>query len=224
MKYLEVRSFTHTKQVEFSVANVFNNRTLYWGEFEEDGAYRCFVVDMDCDCTESPREWDNLSTLAMCDKLRHLENKNKEAEVDKFESRLDELANGEMTREEFDKEYPIVLKIYAYSHGGLTLSTSPFSDPWDSGCAGLAFVSRATLEENLLTPKDAILNVKGEIEILDSWINGNVVGYRVFDEKGYEVDSCWDFILTDDYTPEDVIREYISDDAEIHNSIFERPL
>ena len=42
-------------------------------------------------------------------------------------------------RESFLKEY-IALPVYLYDHGGITISTSPFSCPWDSGFFGIIAV------------------------------------------------------------------------------------
>jgi len=44
------------------------------------------------------------------------------------------------------REDVYIQSLYLYDHSGITMSTSPFSCPWDSGQVGFAYVDRATVE------------------------------------------------------------------------------
>ena len=91
-----------------------------------------------------------------------------------------------------------------YDHGGITISTSPFSCPWDSGKIGVIFVSRKKVREEyswkVITNKrknQIIQYLKSEITTYDQYIRGDVYGYRVIDSDGEELDSCWGFFGED---------------------------
>lgn len=104
-------------------------------------------------------------------------------------------------KESFLRRY-IVVPVYLYDHSGLTVSTTPFSCPWDSGLFGILAVSldkvrkeygwkritaerRATIEGYLC----------GEIKTLDQYYTGEVYGFEVTpgnDDKDV-IESCWGF-------------------------------
>ena len=81
------------------------------------------------DDARSPREaYDNLGTLYTAHRRYRPEKEfDDHFDIDKvFEGHIGNF------RESFLKEY-IALPVYLYDHGGITISTSPFSCPWDSG-------------------------------------------------------------------------------------------
>lgn len=87
------------------------------------------------------------------------------------------------------REHYIILPVYAYVHSGMTISTSPFSCPWDSGQAGFIYVKKGTMGLDDEVLKDIL-----EYEIKDlAWhLEGLVWGYQVFQDDDL-VDSCWGF-------------------------------
>ena len=68
---------------------------------------------------ENPRDWDNFGHM-IC-----------------FHSRYTLGDKHEMTPEDarqlYDRKDVIALPLYLYDHSGITIRTSPFSCPWDSG-------------------------------------------------------------------------------------------
>lgn len=89
--------------------------------------------------------------------------------------------------------------IRAYIHSVITVSLGsgyPFNDPWDSGLAGVVYVTKekATAEFPRYGGRDLWLAcerlAKTEIETLDMYLTGQVYGY-VVKHKGVEVDSRW---------------------------------
>lgn len=117
----------------------------------------------------------------------------------------------------------VVVPVWGYSHGGLTLSagtrSGAYADMWDSGLAGLAYVRRDWARENLGEPAehetldDMIVRViGGEVDRYDAWANGDVFGAiaerrpvldedsdddRGEDDEWEEIDAVWGFIGDD---------------------------
>lgn len=102
------------------------------------------------------------------------------------------------------------LPLYMYDHSGITISTSPFSCPWDSGSVGFIFACKSTIDklwEGHKKPTKATLekDLKAEVEQYDMYIRGEVYGYGVVRENccsscGHTdivpvepYDSCWGF-------------------------------
>lgn len=98
-------------------------------------------------------------------------------------------------------EYPgVVLPLYLYDHSGITMNTSGFSCPWDSGQVGWIYVSyeKALKEygdfDKYANERECIeKHLKGEVKVYDDYLTGNVYGYTVLDEDDYIIDSCWGF-------------------------------
>ena len=150
----------------------------------------------------NPRKmFDNLGTLYTAHRRYRPEKEfDEHFDIDKvFDGRIGNF------RGSFLKEY-IALPVYLYEHSGTTVSTSPFSCPWDSGFFGIIAVPldkvrreygwksitaerRKRIEEYL----------QGEIKTLDDYYTGEVFGYRITpeDDDSNELDSCWGFYGTD---------------------------
>lgn len=93
----------------------------------------------------------------------------------------------------------IVLPVYMYDHSGLTIRTTPFSCPWDSGQIGIIHVSAenvrkefkvSRITEKIRAKVEDIL--RSEIEILDTYLRGDVWSYVIKDGDTV-VDSCSGF-------------------------------
>lgn len=111
----------------------------------------------------------------------------------------------------------VVLPVHAYIHGGITISTTPFSDRFDSGQLGWIFAggkevdafkeswSPAWREEYYAGKSDKeILEtfLVSEVKEYDDYLCGNVYGYEV-DIDGAVVESCWNYIGDEKYAEED---------------------
>lgn len=111
--------------------------------------------------------------------------------------------DGESIKEEIDdliKSGAVVLPLYLYEHSSMTMRTSAFSDPWDSGQVGFIYMERATILKEwggkLVTAKrraEAIARLLAEVEEYDQYLRGDVYGYVIEDEEGEHIDSCWGF-------------------------------
>lgn len=113
--------------------------------------------------------------------------------------------------EEFFKENPekdgITRKVYGYCHSGTVLKiaeSNPFHDPWDSGFAGLFYISKKDVREIFLCKhvtakieKIVEENMQGELETYNQWLAGETYGFRIVDANGNQLDSCWGFYGSD---------------------------
>lgn len=93
----------------------------------------------------------------------------------------------------------VVLPVYCYQHGNVTFRCSLFSDPWDSGMVGYAYMTTEQIIE-LGWPKgkrsrkkaaeEYIRHVVGEMA---AYANGDIYGFSIFDKDGEFVDGCGGF-------------------------------
>lgn len=99
---------------------------------------------------------------------------------------------------EFEKHF-IYIPIYAYEHGGITISAGKYSDPFDSGQIGIIFVSkrkvRKEFEKKAISPKTMNLVIdmlKQEILEYDKYLRGEYYRY-VISKDGEIVESVGRF-------------------------------
>lgn len=119
----------------------------------------------------------------------------------------------ELSQEERDEMFAVILPVYRMEHGNVAYSTGSFNDPWDSGQCGYIVMTREKAESEYIKDsveemvKKATERLKAEVEIYSHWANGDV--YEFIIEKAEEctccgnvqweqVDSCmgyygWDF-------------------------------
>jgi hypothetical protein len=140
------------------------------------------IYDDDLSCSESPRDWDPTGTIVTY--LR------REDFTDNWAPKLDtgDFGNLEDISKYLIKQEDavVILPVYALIHSGIQLSTEPFNSAMDSGQAGFIYATRenamATTNKKRLTKQvreqvEAIL--RGEIEALNTYINGEGFGYVI---------------------------------------------
>lgn len=164
--------------------------------FETDGKTVRIMVD---ESPESPREWDNLGVMVCFHRRYSLGDKDHGVRDSDFNGWNEMEAH---LRKE--KDAAIILPLYLYDHSGITMSTAPFSCPWDSGRVGLVYVTKAKLREEYgvkrigaATLRKAAKVLEAEVKTYDEFIRGEVYGYVVEDEGGNVLDSCWGFFGLD---------------------------
>lgn len=123
---------------------------------------------------------------------------------------------------EIEKAY-VVLPVYLLDHSGLSVSTTDFRDPWDSGQTGIIFASfdkiREEFEVEKITPeirRKAENMLNAEVELYDAYLNGECYGYELY-KNGELQDSCWGFIGSVDKACRD-IAEYLPDECKAMTS------
>jgi hypothetical protein len=171
--------------------------------FEHNGKTVKIFVDSE---PSNPRtEWDNLATFVCWHRRVNLGD-DQIAGCSASELREKVESGGE--------EILAILPLYLYQHSGMTISTTPFSCPWDSGQVGWAYVTKANAEKmgcigsykDQETGETKEYNaeffaeaIRGEVKTYDRYLTGEVYGYEVEDEKGDHLDSCWGFFDDIDY-------------------------
>lgn len=90
-----------------------------------------------------------------------------------------------------------MLPLYLYDHSGISMSTSKFGDPWDSGMVGLIYATRedaiaAWGECDDLEAK-VLACLESEVAEYDQYLCGDVYGFVVTNMATGENDSCWGF-------------------------------
>lgn len=151
---------------------------------------------------ESPREWDNLGTM-YCEHRRYTLG-DKKAEDIRDDGKLP------------FKDY-IILPLYGYDHGGLSISTTGFSCPWDSGQLGYIYVSKEKVRKEYswkVLTKARVNKIKeylrGEVKTYDQYLTGNVYNFVLEkvsmiatgdgeEELTEEIDSCCGFYGSDPF-------------------------
>ena len=116
----------------------------------------------------SPLEWDNLGVIACWHRRYNL------GHVQPKESPEEWLAANA-------PKGSIVLPLYLYDHSGITISTGPFSCPWDSGQVGYIVATPAKIREAFMVKRitrkvreRAEACLKQEIATYDDFLTGNV--------------------------------------------------
>jgi hypothetical protein len=119
----------------------------------------------------------------------------------------------------------IMLPLYLYDHSGITMNTTGFSDKWDSGMVGVIYVSKLKAQEEFNSLKDlherhpeygiklkenaeehATAILKGEVEVYDMYLTGQVYQYTINDEDGNCLGSLCDCYGLD-YTKQEAEAE-----------------
>ena len=144
------------------------------------------------DCADNPRNWSNWGKI-FCDNNRYINNET-DMDFDDFYS-----GNFEKDVKRLEKMGYIVFPLCVYDHSLVKIYIGDPCCQWDSGRIGFYLVDKKEVLKNYGRKKinKEILDrvekaVEGEMETLTSWINGDVYGYRLF-EDGEEIDSCWGF-------------------------------
>lgn len=97
----------------------------------------------------------------------------------------------------------VILPLFLYDHSGITINTTGFSCPWDSGQVGFIFISKKKMLEEyggkIVTKqlKERVAKyLVNEVERYDKYLTGEVYGFEVWKlgkKSGKEkemIDSC----------------------------------
>ena len=135
---------------------------------------------------ENPRDWENVGRM-VCQHGRY---------------KLGDLTrmSFESAKEVYGESNIISLPLYLYDHSGITMSTKPFSCPWDSGQVGYIYATKDDIRKqwnckNITEKirKAVYIALKAEVELYDHYLTGNVYGYQIRETGG----GCWSFYGTD---------------------------
>ena len=105
-----------------------------------------------------------------------------------------------MTEETLREYFPDIiacLPLYLYDHSGITINTTGFSCKWDSGQVGWVYITSSDAKKmgcSDYSEEKLHEAIRAEVSEYDSYLTGEVYGYRVLSPDGEEADACWGFI------------------------------
>ena len=98
----------------------------------------------------------------------------------------------------------VILPLYLHDHSGITMSTGPFSCPFDSGQVGYIVCDNETIHRDFNSDMElAEKSLEAEVALYDQYLSGDVYGFIVEEkvcddcDTWKEIDSCWGFFGSD---------------------------
>jgi hypothetical protein len=161
--------------------------------------YKGYVIELwhDPDPENPRKDWDNATDMICFHTRYNLGDDDHGLEMDHFNS-------WEGLRAHLEIDSVVVVPVYLYDHSGLTINTTGFSCPWDSGQIGFIRVSRETANREWpdATEEELESYCVKDVEVYDKFLRGLVYGFKVLDHCGEVQESCWGF-----YSEEDALDE-----------------
>ena len=144
-----------------------------------------YLIEVDYDNhPQSPREYDNISTMICFHKRYDL--------GDKHNYKSDDYDGWEEVKEAIMNDYKVLMikPLYLFDHSGITISTSPFGCQWDSGRIGWVFIEEKNwikmMGEDMDRSEERLERIiDGDVETYDKYLTGEVYQYKI-----YEVETC----------------------------------
>jgi hypothetical protein len=103
------------------------------------------------------------------------------------EGYIDEIYNEMSDEELYDliQQKTVILPLYLYDHSGITMNTSGFSCPWDSGRVGYIYMTHEEIEKEYGdTSKEQLEKVagylEGEVKTYDEYLRDDVYGFQLY--------------------------------------------
>lgn len=164
------------------------------------------------DCSESPREWDNLGIMA-CSHPRY------------------NLGDPDVSPADIPDDALLVLPLYLYDHSGITMNTTGFSCQWDSGQVGYIYTTKDKLNEcygdavtiDSLDMDKLKKQLVQEVATYDEYLRGNIYGYSL-ESDGELIDSCMGFYGTNwldnglfENLPKELVQHITDNDMDIEH-------
>jgi hypothetical protein len=161
------------------------------------GKYKIEIIQDDSPF--DPRGDDNLGTMVCFHGSYSLGDKHEYRQQDYCG--WNELENDIIKNEDVG----VILPLYLYDHSGITMNTTGFHCPWDSGQVGFIFISKEKMRKEYSKKrisKQLKARIAGylrnEVETYDQYLTGDCWGYVITDtEEGSQTDSCWGFFGAD---------------------------
>lgn len=153
---------------------------------------------------ENPRDYDNLGTMScwhrrhnLGDKHNHDDPRDLLIELAGLNSDTELGMNALFARAE---HRAIILPLYLYDHSGITMNTTGFHCPWDSGQVGYVHVSLEDVRTEFqiervtqMTRAKVQERLKQEVATYDHYLTGNCYGFIV-EKNEDEIATCWGFL------------------------------
>jgi hypothetical protein len=153
-------------------------------------------IEQDTEGLDPRKEYDNLGTMVCFHRRYNLGDKDHGIRHEDY-SGWDEM-EAAIRR---DNDVAVILPIYMYDHSGITINTTGFSCPWDSGQIGFIFITKEKVREEYSVKRitKALRErigtyLTGEVETYDLSLRGEVYGYVIDTPEEEDAESCWGFL------------------------------
>lgn len=155
-----------------------------------------------------PRTWDNLTTMVCSHRDYQLGDEEPDMEIN---------GSWESVEENIRKDNDVVAmkKLYLYNHSGITISTSPFNNRWDSSQVGLVYITQEDVEKRGIKEENRTQEnyrkwLEGDVKTYDRFLRGDVWKFQLTtNDEGEElIDSCSGF-----YGHDQEDREHLFENA-----------
>ena len=106
------------------------------------------------------------------------------------------------SREKIGKQHKFAVEIDKYEHSGISYSVKSegINCRWDTSSTwAVWFPDKCAMDEIMrfktlkAQKKRAVELAREACTLFNQWVNGDVWGFRIEDEQGNEIDSCWGF-------------------------------
>jgi len=176
--------------------------------------YKGFTIEIYQDeFNESPRDWDTLGKMVCWHSRYNLGDEQPKCDPHEYMHSVmwgeglfyDDILYTDEQDKKIEKKFnevAISLPLYLYDHSGITMNTTGFSCPWDSGQVGFIYaLKRDILKEwkrkkwSKRLEKLVIDNLKNEVKTYDQYLTGDVYGFRIIEPYADDnlLDSCWGY-------------------------------
>jgi len=119
----------------------------------------------------------------------------------------------------------VIIPLYLYDHSGITISTRPFSCPWDSGQVGWIYAPKDTFRKATGYSEDDLFSAEGiledEVREYDMYLRGEVYRYELYELRKCDscghveeniIDSCGGFYMESIADLKEQIAWYLGDE------------
>ena len=124
----------------------------------------------------NPREDPGSCLANFCCLKESLGDPYKDSEFESFDDRIKHI----------NKTSVVCVPLYVYEHGGISMSVGEFSDEWDSGQAGVAYITKEDVnvfgfEDKSIKELESLL--VREVERYDLYLTGEVYNFTLFEKS-----------------------------------------
>ena len=138
----------------------------------------------------SPRDWDNLGIMICKHRRYNLGDNHDFSDARQFLLDLCDLS--EESELSLDRMMAIattkaiILPLFLYDHSGITMNTTGFHCPWDSGQVGFIYATLKSIREEYSVKRVSSSlrqrvseQLKAEVATYDNYLTGNSFGYTI---------------------------------------------
>lgn len=156
-------------------------------DYIEKEEFRGYTIKLYIDDeAPDPREWSEYTSNMITFHKNYTIGDRHDWEVTPFKSWLSR-----------NQDNIIQLPVYMYDHSGITISTEPFSCPWDSGQIGVIYETKKSIREEFGVKRVTNKLIKTiedrlrlEVDEYDHYCTGQIFSYTVENPQGDVIESC----------------------------------